>query len=212
MNDKEDLGSLESIQAALLLEHFGSDEAHKRMAPKPRGLRSPETAGNPREGAVLLILYRKRGTTHIVLTKRREDLNAHAGQISFPGGRREEGESLESTALREAQEEIGIDLSHLRLLGRLTCLYIPPTDYEVHPFVGWYDGSQAFVRQVTEVAEIIEVPLSSLLDPENHFEEAWEIRGYDVEVPFFRAGGHKVWGATAMMLSEFLERIKAANS
>ena len=160
---------------------------------------------------MLVVLYDKGGETRLVLTRRRDDLNDHAGQISFPGGRREDGEMLRMTAVREAEEEIGLDPGALTVLGQLTCLYIPPTDYEVHPFVAWHQGLPLFRRQAAEVSQIIETPLSFLLDPANRFEEPWDYRGMTVQVPFYLVASHKVWGATAMMLSEFLDRLRAVS-
>ena len=144
------------------------------------------------------------------MTRRRDDLQSHAGQISFPGGQREGDESMEETALREAQEEIGIQANALSILGRLATLYIPPSDYEVHPYVAWHQQQPSFTPQYDEVAEILEVPLFFLLDPANRYEEPWMLQGYEVQVPYFLVNSHKVWGATAMMLSEFIERLRAA--
>jgi 8-oxo-dGTP pyrophosphatase MutT (NUDIX family) len=200
--------SKELVRQALDLPGFDSDAAQRQMIPRPRGIRPPEATGQPRQGAVLVVLYDKGGCTHLVLTRRRDDLNDHAGQISFPGGRREDDEALASTALREAEEEIGLNAGALTILGRLNRLYIPPTDYEVHPFVAWHQDQPLFRRQASEVAEILEVSLADLLDPANRHEEAWEYRGLTVQVPFFLVEAHKVWGATAMMLSEFLERLQ----
>jgi 8-oxo-dGTP pyrophosphatase MutT (NUDIX family) len=199
------------VARALKSADFDAEAAQKKMVPRPRGIRSPELAGRPREGGVLVILYLLNEAVHLVLTRRRDDLNSHAGQISFPGGRRENGESLITTAVREAQEELSVDPSNLNHLGRLACLYIPPSDYEVHPFVAWHAGRPVFIPQVDEVAEILEIPLAHLLDPANCREEVWAIRGFQVEVPFFLVGGHKVWGATAMMLSEFIDRLRTLN-
>jgi 8-oxo-dGTP pyrophosphatase MutT (NUDIX family) len=199
------------VKRALQSADFDAETAQQKMVPRPRGIRPPEMAGRPRQGGVLVILYLLNGLTHLVLTRRRDNLNSHAGQISFPGGRREEGESLKTTAVREAQEELSVNPSALSHLGRLACLYIPPSDYEVHPFVAWHDGRPEFIPQVDEVAEILEVPLAHLVDPDTYREEMWEIRGFQVEVPYFLVDGHKVWGATAMMLSEFVERLRALN-
>ncbi len=199
------------VARALKSADIDAETAQKKMVPRPRGTRSSGLAGQPREGAVLVILYQLNSATHLVLTRRRDDLNSHAGQISFPGGRRENGESLIATAVREAQEELSVNPGNLNHLGRLACLYIPPSDYEVHPFVAWHDGRPLFIPQVGEVAEILEVPLSHLLDPATCREEVWEIRGFQVEVPYFLVGGHKVWGATAMMLSEFIDRLRTLN-
>ena len=204
--------SKDEIRRALELPAFDAETAQQKMIPRPRGVRPPGMAGRPREGAVLVVLYDKGPRTHLVLTRRRDDLNDHAGQISFPGGRREEGEALQMTAVREAEEEIGLDPVALTVLGRLTCLYIPPTDYEVHPFVAWYEGPPSFQQQAAEVAEIIETPVSFLLDPANSFEEPWDYRGMTVQVPFYQVASHKVWGATAMMLSEFLERLRIVSA
>jgi 8-oxo-dGTP pyrophosphatase MutT (NUDIX family) len=198
------------IRQALALEKFDAIEAQMKMAPMPRiTIRTAETPGRPRQGGVLIMLYDKMGQTYLVLTRRRDDLQSHAGQVSFPGGRREPGETLQITAFREAQEEVGIHPAELDFLGRLSSLYIPPSDYEVHPFVAWYNnGRPHFTPQESEVAEILEVPLSHLLDPNTRVEESWEIRGFQLNVPFYLVSGHKVWGATAMMLSEFLERLR----
>lgn len=198
------------IQQALSLENFDPIAAQLKMAPRPRiTIRTPETPGSPRQGGVLILLYEKLGQTYLVLTRRRDDLQSHAGQISFPGGRREVGETLQMTAFREAHEEVGVHPRELELLGRLSSLYIPPSDYEVHPFIAWYkNGMPVFIPQVTEVAEILEVPLNLLLDPATRMMEKWELRGFELDVPFYLVKGHKVWGATAMMLSEFLGRLQ----
>jgi 8-oxo-dGTP pyrophosphatase MutT (NUDIX family) len=206
----EVITSAPQIQQALTLENFDPLAAQMKMAPMPRiTIRTAETPGQPRQGGVMIILYNILDQTHLVLTRRRDDLNSHAGQISFPGGRREEGETIQTTAFREAYEEIGIAPEELALLGRLSHLYIPPSDYEVHPFVAWHkNGRPTFTPQETEVAEILEVPLSHLLDPTTRQQETWQIRGYELEVPYYLVSGHKVWGATAMMLSEFLDRLE----
>ena len=116
------------VKRALQLPDFDGEAAQQKMVPRPRGIRPPEMTGRPRQGGVLVLLYRKDGVTHLVLTRRRDDLNSHAGQISFPGGRREGDELLEMTAVREAQEELSVDPAALTHLGRLACLYIYPSD------------------------------------------------------------------------------------
>ncbi len=102
----------------------------------------------------------------------------------------------------------------MTLLGQLTPLYIFPSDFEVHPYVAWYHNGErpSFVANQNEVAELIDTPLRHLLDPANRKEERWTIQGYELAVPFFAIEEHKVWGATAMMLSEFLERLRATSS
>lgn len=203
--------TLQDVQQALALPEFDSLAAHALMMPASRTInRPPEHTGRPRLGGVLLLLYSQNGELYLVLTRRRDDLSSHAGQISFPGGRREDGEPLEMTALREAYEEIGVDPAELTILGTLSSLYIPPSDYEVHPFVAWHPGRPRLIPQEREVAEILEVPLSHLFNPTTRQEEEWILRDIPVLVPFLLVDHHRVWGATAMILSEFLERLRAA--
>ena len=199
----------EKIRQALEIPVFDVSAAHALMTPIPRGTRPPEMPGQPRQGAVLAIAYAKHGQAHFVLTRRRDDLNDHAGQISFPGGQQERGETMPMAALREAHEEVGVPEAALELLGELSTIYIAPTDFEVHPYVAWHDGHPHFVPQDREVAEILEVPLSHLLDPDTMRHEIWEIKGYSVEIPYYLVDDHRVWGATAIMLSELIERLRA---
>ena len=154
---------------------------------------------------VLILLYPKEDTLSVVLTRRTEKLERHQAQISFPGGRQEEGESLEQTALRETCEELGIDPVDIRIIGQLTPLYIPPTNYCIYPVVARMDKIPHFFPSAFEVAEVLEIPLEHLLDPKTVHREKWTLRGAEVSVPFYLYQGHKIWGATAMVLAEFLE-------
>jgi len=200
----------EIIRLALEIPDFDVSAAHALMMPIPRGTRPSGMPGQPRQGAaVLAIAYAKNGQAHLVLTRRRDDLNDHAGQISFPGGQQEGSETMPMAALREAREEIGVQESALELLGELSTIYISPTDFEVHPYVAWHERTPVFVPQDGEVAEILEASLSHLLDPDTMRREIWEMQGYSVEVPFYLVDHHKVWGATAIMMSELIERIRA---
>ncbi|MEJ2753476.1 MAG: NUDIX hydrolase [Candidatus Promineifilaceae bacterium] len=203
--------TISQIRRALELNDFDALAAQYKMAPVSRVNTRPEgLEGAPRLGGVLLLLFCKGESLHVLLTRRCEDLASHAGQISFPGGRKEAAETLLDTALRETEEEVGIAAAELEILGALTPIYIPPSDYEVHPFVAWFNNGRLpeFNPAPWEVAEIIEVPLAELLDPAVRIEELWEIRGQKVLVPFFAVQDHKVWGATAAMLSEFIERLR----
>ncbi len=201
--------SLSLIERALALPDFDSFAAQQKMTPASRtNVRPQAWPGRARQGAVLLMLYCRREAWHVLLTRRPEEMNNHGGQISFPGGRQEHDESLAETALRETEEEVGVPPAGVRLLGELATLYIPPSDFQVHPFVGYHPGPVTFHRNPVEVAEVLEVPLTHLLDPATRREEEWNLHGWLVTVPFFQVGPHKVWGATAMMLSEFLERLR----
>jgi 8-oxo-dGTP pyrophosphatase MutT (NUDIX family) len=203
--------TLDDVKAALTLPDFDAVTAQGKMAPLTRPIRRPDSLpGQARLSGVLILLYCYQQELYLVLTRRRENLNSHAGQISFPGGRHEPDETLQETAVREAQEEIGVDPAVITILGELTPLYIPPSDFEVHPTVAWYANGQrpVFYPSDGEVAEILEVPLRHLLHPETRVEELWDWRGDKVRVPYFNVEGHKVWGATAMMLSELVERLR----
>lgn len=202
---------LDQVPAALALPEFDGHAAQQPMMPVSRvRFRPGDRDGSPRHGAVLVLLYCVDEQPYLVLTRRRDDLNSHAGQVSFPGGRIDGQETPAACALRETAEEIGIPPEQIRLLGQLTPLYIGPSDFEVQPFVGVYvgDGRPVFAPNPGEVAAIIEVPLAHLLDDSRRVAEQWQLRGMDVTVPFFFLDGHKVWGATAMMLSEFAERLR----
>ncbi|MDI7277425.1 MAG: CoA pyrophosphatase, partial [Anaerolineae bacterium] len=165
-----------------------------------------------RDGAVLLLLYPREGALHLALTRRCDHLAAHAGQISLPGGLCEaEDPSLAAAALRETQEELGLAPQSLELLGQLTPVEIPVSGYRVHPWVAYSPAQPSFRPDPCEVAELLEVPLAQLLDPGTVGEEQRLIRGREVQVPFYRLGQHKVWGATAAVLAEFLALLRAAS-
>ena len=195
------------LRAALSKPLPGLD-AQLRMAPSPRlgwdPLRFPDGAVT---GAALLLVYPHHDTLHIALTVRGTGLRNHTGQVSLPGGRVDEGETLEAAALREATEEIGVDPSTVELLGRLTPLHIPVSGFLLHPIVGYTSMRPAFQRAEWEVARIIEAPVSLLADPGIVKREirtrAVKGQSIDVDVPYFDIDGEKVWGATAMVLAEF---------
>ncbi len=169
-----------------------------------------------REAAVLALLVpladgEKGGPSRpgVVLTQRHDDLPDHAGQIAFPGGRREPGETYVATALREAYEEVGLDAATVDVLGALTPLYIPPSNFCVHPFVGVVDGPPPLRPTDAEVRALLRVPLATLLAPATRRVEPWALGGRTVDVPFYDVDGHAVWGATAMMLAELLACCRA---
>jgi 8-oxo-dGTP pyrophosphatase MutT (NUDIX family) len=183
--------------------------AHGLMMPERRRLEI-RTHREWRRAAVLVLVYPGALGPALPLTRRREDLRHHGGQISFPGGVMERGETANEAALREAREEIGVDPSSVEILGSLSPLRIPPTGFEIDAVVASTPLRPAFVLEEGEVAELIEVPLATLLDPEARQSEEWEIHGGKSLVPFFRVGDHKVWGATAMVLAELLELLMPA--
>jgi 8-oxo-dGTP pyrophosphatase MutT (NUDIX family) len=159
-----------------------------------------------RMGAVLILLFEDEGTVHTCFIERTQYDGVHSGQIAFPGGKKEPGETLEQTALREAEEEIGVRQSDVLLLGQLTELYIPPSNFLVHPFVGSISYKPSFLPHEAEVAALVEVTLDELADVRLRGEKKITLsNGSTVQTPYFGLQGKTVWGATAMIISEFLE-------
>jgi 8-oxo-dGTP pyrophosphatase MutT (NUDIX family) len=197
--------TLDQVRRAILAPRPGR-AAQERMIPQPRrGDIPPPPPDHPlKEAGALILLYPSQGELFFVLTRRTETVAMHKGQVSLPGGAREGAETLEETARRETSEELGIDAGRIEILGApLTPLYIPVSEFWVTAFVGYWSHDPQFVVQPEEVIELIFVPLALLLDDSSIEREIWEIRDERVTVPFFLIRGHKVWGATAMMLSEF---------
>ena len=209
--DKDRLITIFDVRRALAINDFNALQAQLKMTPTERPVQRPVShTGEVRLGGVLALFFLKNEQLHLILTRRHDDLNSHAGQISFPGGRREGEETLLMTALRETEEEIGVTSNRLEVLGNLSTLYIPPSDFEVHPFVAWLngDGQPGYRANPDEVAEIIEEPLETFFDPLMRKEEPWNFQGQSIMVPYYQVGRHKVWGATAMMISELVERLR----
>lgn len=172
----------------------------------------PPAPSDAKVACVLSLFYPKQEDWHLVLIERistnRND--RHSGQISFPGGKLESADpSLSAGALREANEEVGVKIEDIELLGKLTDLYIPVSNFLVHPFVGRLDYTPEFIPQPTEVESILEVPLNLLRDPATIQKKDMKFANNITlkNVPYYRVQNQVVWGATAMMLSELLEVI-----
>lgn len=192
-------------------------EAQYKMATKTRmpfkEKRAPESV---RLASVLCLLYPKDGKLHLPLIQRViAKGDKHSGQMSFPGGKLESTDKTKQAgALREANEEIGIIPNDVNMLGALTPLYVPASNFQVFPFVGYIDYVPRFIPEIREVAEIVEVALEDLIAPQTlkyksmQFTENFKVK----DVPYFDVNNKTVWGATGMMLSEFVEIINQVNN
>lgn len=177
--------------------------------PRPGNKTYFEAAKESRPAGVLVLIYPWKGKLHLVLTRRTSTVAHHQAQISFPGGEKDTAETIVQAALREAQEEIGIAPDSIRILGELTPLFIPPSNYCIYPVVGISEVRPKLLPSPREVAEVIEVPLPHLLNPKTIHREVWKLRGIDVVVPFYLFKRHKIWGATAMVLAEIIDLLPA---
>lgn len=208
-----------TIQALeqLLKYPLPGEEAQQEMAPFDRPTRAKAMAQdtNPRLSAVLALLYPKKGETHLVLTLRSSYKGVHSKQVSFPGGKKEEEDpDLLHTALREANEEVGINTQEVEVVSPLTQLYIPPSRFLVQPYLGISQQTPDFTPDPREVQEILQVPLRWLYDPKRQRSEKIPVMNgkYTVDAPFFDLFDQRVWGATAMILSEIRTLMKSAAS
>jgi 8-oxo-dGTP pyrophosphatase MutT (NUDIX family) len=180
-------------------------DAQVRMAPRPRrGWKPGQSPEESRPAAALLLLYEHDGEATCVLTVRSHLLPQHAGQVSLPGGAVDEGEPLIDAARREAEEEVGVPASHVEVLGTLTPLHIPVSGFMLHPFIGTTADRPSFAPAHGEVSRVVEVPVRELASPGTWQLTTWTYEGREYEIPFFGVHGLQVWGATAMVLSEFL--------
>jgi len=200
--------SLPEVLRELLSGPLPGPEAQVRMAPRHRSGQDPVwDAGELRQAAGLLLLYPHRGRWHVPLTVRGAGLRHHTGQVSLPGGRVDPGETVEQAALREADEELGIPLREVEILGRLTPLPVFVSRHLLHPVVGVAHRRPDFRLAAREVERLIELPLARLRQPDaTGCEERVSLRPPHgtVDVPYFAVQEARVWGATAMVLAEFL--------
>jgi 8-oxo-dGTP pyrophosphatase MutT (NUDIX family) len=180
------------------------EQVRRRLGQQPHQI-LPEAGLRP--AAVLLPLFRRDDEDMILFTRRTETLNHHRGEISFPGGAWHAGDpGLAATALRETEEEMGIAADDIRILGRLDdCISIH--GYHVAPFVGTFPYPYPYTVNSDEIAEVIEVPLPRLRDPAIYHEEDWRHRGRIYPVGFYTVDRHSIWGLTAEILRQFLQRV-----
>lgn len=199
--------------ANVLNVELPSISSHVKMAPLERVKMMEENSydlNSVRKAAVMMLFYPKNEVTHLVLIVRNSYPGVHSSQIAFPGGKVEDIDfDLMQTALRETHEEIGIHPNDIHVIRDFSSIYIPPSNFLVFPFLGVSQTELTFKLQEEEVAGIIELPLSALLD-----DTIMSIKNLEtsysklIEVPVFQIEEHTVWGATAMMLSELKDVLK----
>jgi len=202
---------LKSLQSALQAPLPGLQQ-QLAMAPPYREVPSEAwvRAQNPRMAGVMLLICRGTAGWQLVFTKRRAYAGVHSAQVSFPGGKLEkEDGNLLSAALRETEEEIGVPSSKIEVVGPMTPLYIPPSNFLVHPFVAVAIQEAPWRVQEAEVAALLEIPMAYLLRAESRESRHLHLGEQTREVPGFVWHEHFIWGATAMMLSEFLGVVRS---
>jgi 8-oxo-dGTP pyrophosphatase MutT (NUDIX family) len=190
-----------------LKKDLPGEKAQVKMAPAVRShFKSKE---KPRKAGVLILLYQKSSELNIAFIQRTEYNGPHSGQISFPGGKSEkEDHNIIETALRESNEEIGIDPNFVEIYGQLTPLHIPVSNFTVYPIIGIYNSTPDFIIDPNEVKHVIEVKLMDLLDPKNCTTKEFKYGDLSFVAPIYNPDNITIWGATAMILSEFLEIIR----
>ncbi len=190
------------------------EEAHFKLAPMLR-MKELENLNidrqNPKQAAVLSVFYpTESGDTNFVLILRKTYKGVHSNQVGFPGGRVEvEDRDLAHTALRETEEEVGIPQHEVEIMREMSRLYIPPSNFWVHPFMGIMKKTPILVPQEDEVESVLEIKLDEFMSESCLIKETLSTSyAKEIEVPAFLLNGHVVWGATAMMLSEMKEILR----
>jgi 8-oxo-dGTP pyrophosphatase MutT (NUDIX family) len=190
-----------------ILKGLPGTEVQWHMSSSDRILKNfPRSPGEDAKiAAVLILLYPAYGSIYTVFMQRPDYNGVHSGQISFPGGKKEPSdETIIQTALREANEETGVNPARISVIGTLSPLFIPVSNIIVTPVVGWTNKKPVFRHQPEEVVFLIEADIKTLIDPTIVKTKPFEIRGEMIDIKYFDYKGNVIWGATAMILHELL--------
>lgn len=192
-----------------LNQRLPGDAAHRKFSPPHRLVPDKKTlnALAPKEAGVIILLFKDENRhTNTLLMERVAYEGVHSKQISFPGGKKEESDAdFFQTAKREAQEEVAANPERIEYLGKLSPLYIPPSNFLVYPYVGWYHDTPNFIGNPDEVSELFTVKLASLRNPDNITYKNIIVKNQTLNCPAFHVQSKIVWGATAMIISELLD-------
>lgn len=214
LNWGDSINQFPEILKTEILKDLPGTEVQWMMASSDRMAKNfPRIPGpDAREAAVLILLYPESDSIFTLLMQRHDYEGIHGGQISFPGGKKEDSDKdLVRTALREAYEETGINESEISVIGTLTPLFIPVSNMHVTPVIGWTTRKPEFSHKHEEVAFLIEADLNILLDPLIIKTKPLRIQNESIDIKFFDYHGHIVWGATAMILNELLTLLYRIN-
>ena len=191
---------------------FPGKQAHRELAPYRNEIELDFKNKNPKIASTLLLIYPKDGETFFCLIERQEYEGTHSNQISFPGGKNESGESMKETALRETMEEIGVDPISINIIGELSQVFVPPSNFLIHPFVGYCDFTPDFKANEREVKRIIEVNIKALFKKDvikvKKMSFKKSSRNVNFEVPYLDLNNKIVWGATSVILNEFRKMLQ----
>jgi 8-oxo-dGTP pyrophosphatase MutT (NUDIX family) len=202
--------NLKTYLIGALQQELPGNNAHKKMLPPGRRLKSfDHELSSVKQSSVLVLIFPVNDKLYTCLTKRPSTMKYHPGQISFPGGKVEKEDiSAEMTALREAQEEVGIDISSIEVIGRLSDFYLEISKFSIQPFLAWSDQKPEFLLNPDEVEELVLFPLSDFIENEIILETELQTLTGILRVKYFPFNDKIVWGATAMILSELIEILK----
>lgn len=196
-----------------LLRTLPGEEAQYLLAPlkrKEEEIIAQKNNSSPRISSVMLILYPDNDITHIPMIVRNKYRGVHSGQVALPGGKYENGDkNVMDTAIRETHEEINVGIEKEQVIGELSELFVPVSNFIIHPFIAWLDKKPVFTPDQTEVQSVLEVPLNYLLDPVNVTSKSINTAmGIPLKAPGIIIENQFLWGATAMLMSEFFSILR----